>query len=290
MKKVLITGASGFLGGYLLKQAPPETSILAQGHTHPVTVSASNIRKIQLDLTKADWQLLLDFHPDVIVYTAAMASLAGCQQNPGRARQVNLEATQKLVEIARKNEARFIFTSTDIVFDGEKGNYSEKDPANPINVYGKTKAAAENHILQMYNNAVVIRTSLLYGISLGGQPTFTQKAIERLQKGERVNAFTDEIRNPLPVGMLAQAIWELVEHDFTGLLHIGGSEKISRYNMALKICRYFGLPQALINPVSSEKSGGYVPRPKNCSLNISLAQNVLKTILVDFETGLSLAF
>lgn len=290
MKKILITGASGFLGGYLLKQAPPETSILAQGHTHPVTVSASNISKIQLDLTKTDWQPLQDFHPDAIVHTAAMASLAGCQQNPKRARQVNLEATQRLLELARENRARFIFTSTDIVFDGVKGNYSEEDPANPINVYGKTKAAAESHILQTYDHAVVIRTSLLYGIALGGKPTFTQQAVESLREGERVNAFTDEIRNPLPVAMLAQAIWELVENDFSGLLHIGGSEKISRYRMALKICQHFSLPEKLINPVSSEEAGGNAPRPKNCSLNISLAQMILKTELVDLETGLSLAF
>jgi len=269
---------------------PSNVKILAQFNTQPFSETISNAQIIQLDLINPDWKEILDYNPDVIIHTAAMTSVDECEKNQGLARNINFEGTKRLLEIAEKNNSRFIFTSTDMVFDGEKGNYSESDPANPLNFYGKTKTMAENYILQNYQNSVVLRTSLLYGIAYNCKPSFTQKTLEDLRSGKKIFAFTDQIRNPLPVSSLARAIWELVVLDFTGMLHIGGGQNFSRYDMAVKLCRQFNLSEKLIVPILSNTDSNMVLRPKNCSMNISLAKSLLKTDLVDFEMGLGLAF
>jgi len=290
VKKILITGASGFLGRYLLWNAPDSCRILAQYLRHPLDNVASNIRTVRLDLTQKDWSAFINFKPDIIIHTAAIATLDICQQNQQQAREVNVDATKRLVELASKNAARFIFTSTDIVFDGEKGDYSEGDNPNPINYYGETKVAAENYILENLPISVILRTSLFHGLARGGRKSFTEVMLESLRKGKKVSTFIDEIRNPLPVGTLAKAIWELVEGEYAGVLHIGGADALSRYEMAIQLCDEFNLPKKYIVPVRAEELNISTPRPKNCSLNISFAKQLLQTELSAFKKGLTEAF
>ncbi len=192
--------------------------------------------------------------------------------------------------IAQKNNSCVIFTSSDTVFDGKQGNYSETDAPNPLNVYAETKIKSEQYILENLDSAVIIRPALFYGLSLNGNPSFTQVMLENLKAGKQIYLFTDQFRTPLPVGQLAQAIWELVDSDFSGILHIGGSERISRYDMGKILCQQFNLPLDLIVPIPSHQSSQVAARPRDCSLNISLASNFLKTKLVDCTYGMKLAF
>jgi dTDP-4-dehydrorhamnose reductase len=137
---------------------------------------------------------------------------------------------------------------------------------------------------------VVARLALFYGKALNGTPSFTEVMLKNLRAGKEVNAFTDQYRSPILVSQLAQAIWELVDSDFCGLIHIGGSERISRYNMAKVLCEQFNLSLELVNPALSHEANLIAFRPLDCSLDISLAKSLLKTQLVNFTDGLKLSF
>lgn len=289
-RKILITGASGFLGRYLIKDSPQSTQILAQYFTHPIHSTGEEFQSLELDLTQSSFDKLAEFKPDVIIHTAAQSSIDSCESNPEQVWSINFEATKRLIDFAKEMNSRFIYTSTDIVFDGKKGNYSEKDIPNPVNVYGQTKLESEKYILENLKNSVVARLALFYGKVLNGTPSFTEVMLENLRAGKKVNAFTDQYRSPLLVSQLAQAIWELVNSDFCGLIHIGGSERISRYDMAKILCGQFNLPLELVNPVPSHQANLATPRPLDCSLDISLASSLLKTQLVGYTSGLKLAF
>jgi dTDP-4-dehydrorhamnose reductase len=288
--KILITGASGFLGRHLLKYSPSEARLLAQYLTHPLHSTPGNIQAIRLDLTQPSLDELTKFEPDVIIHSAALSSIDACEQNPERARGINFEATQKLIDLAKQGHSRFIFISTDTVFDGKQGNHSERDIPNPVNVYARTKFESEQFVLENSDNAVVIRPALFYGMSLNGTLSFTQIMLEKLKAGEKVAVFTDQYRTPLPVPQLAQAIWELVNLDYHGVIHIGGKERISRSEMGVRLCQQFDLPLDLLIRVPSHQANQAALRPLDCSLDISLARSLLNTRLPGFAEGLRLAF
>lgn len=289
MKKIFLTGASGFLGGHILRTSPKNTQILAQYRSHYIISSSGAVKEIQMDFTASPWQEVIDFEPDVIIHTAAMAKLDDCETNPSKARAVNDEATRQLVDIAREVDARFIYTSTDQIFDGYHGHYTESDPPNPLNVYGLTKYDPEPYILKTHDNAVVIRCALIYGMSLNGTITFTEKMISNLREGRPVNLFTDEFRSPILVNNLAEVIWELVGNDFHGVINVGGSQKVSRYEMGEIACALMGVPASLLNPVRSSEIEFAAYRPVDCSFNTSFASGILSTPLLDCHEGLSRA-
>ena len=290
MKKIFLTGASGFLGGHILRTSPNNTRILAQYQNHYIVSSSGTIDKIQMDFTTSSWQKVIDFEPDVIIHTAAMAKLEDCETNPSKARAVNDEATRQLVDLARQLGARFIYTSTDQIFDGYHGHYTESDLPNPLNVYGLTKYDPEPYILKTHDDAVVIRCALIYGMSLNGSSTFTEKMVNRLREGRPVNLFTDEFRSPILVTNLAEVIWELVNNDFHGAINVGGSQKVSRYEMGEIACAILGVPTKFLNPVRAAEIEFAAYRPVDCSFNTSFASGILTTPLLDCHEGLTRAF
>ncbi len=290
MKKIFLTGASGFLGEHILRISPKNTQILAHYRSHYIISSPGTVKEIQMDFTDSSWQEVIDFEPDVIIHTAAMAKLDDCEAQPFKARAVNDEATRQLVDIARQLGARFIYTSTDQIFDGYHGHYTESDLPNPLNVYGLTKYEPEPYILKTHDDAVVVRCALIYGMSLNGIRTFTENMIANLREGRPVNLFPDEFRSPILVNNLAEVIWELVDNDFHGVINVGGSQKVSRYEMGEIACAILGVPAKLLNPVRASEIEFAAYRPVDCSFNITFASGILRTPLLDCHEGLSKAF
>lgn len=290
MKKIFITGSSGFLGRYVLNFSPRSEQVLAQYRKKPAGLRASHITQCQMDFSSTDLSPVADYRPDVIIHIAAQSSIDDCQLHPERAWQVNYHSTCKLVDLARELNARFIFTSSDVVFDGKRGNYKETDPPSPLNVYAETKVAAETYIRENLSNYVIVRPALIYGASLNGRPSFTEIMYKNLKAGKKVYLFTDQFRNPVLVNNLANAIWELAENDYVGILHVGGGEKVSRFQMGKIMCELFHLPETLLVPITTAEASQVAPRPKDCSLEISLAKKLLRTYLVNCRQGMSLAF
>jgi len=287
-----ITGANGLIGNYLVRTAPqfaPRWRVIglvrdgnrpSPPHAGRDAVSASPIRSGNvrcLDLTdfKAVRRAFQSDSPQLIVHCAAVSTITATQSNPDLARRVNVDVTALLAGVAA--QIPFVFFSTDLVFDGRKGNYVETDAVNPIHLYGETKAAAEQIVLRNPRHTVV-RTSLNGGMSRAGNRGFNEKLLLAWQAGQMVNLFTDEFRCPIFAGETARAVWELANQERTGLFHVVGAEKLSRWQIGQLIAARWPQLNPKITPSSAKNFPG-PPRALDTSLNITKVQNVLSAPL-----------
>ena len=264
MKIAWITGTNGLIGAQLVglgPQAAPAWSV------KPITRANVDLS----DFTAVERQFRAD-QPGLIIHCAAITAVADAQKNPALARHINLDLTALLAGLAV--DIPFVFFSTDIVFDGKKGDYTETDPVNPLHVYGETKAAAEQAVLKNPRH-LVIRTSINGGSTPSGNRAFNEQLRHSLQNaGEGMKLFTDEYRCPIPAVETARATWDLVGKNCTGLYHVAGAQKLSRWEIGqLLVQRWPGL-EGRIQPGSARDFPG-PPRALDTSLNIAKVQGVL---------------
>ena len=254
---VWITGANGLIGNYLVQTAPrfaPRWRVRA--------LTRDQFDLLDFDAVRREYQ---NDQPQLVIHCAAVSTVAAAQSNPDLARRVNVDATALLAGLAADNP--FIFFSTDLVFDGRKGNYAEADAANPLHIYGETKAAAEQIVLRNPRH-MVVRTSLNGGTSRAGNRGFNEDLRLAWQTGRMMNLFTDEFRCPIFAGETVRAVWELANQGRTGLYHVAGGEKLSRW------------PQ--LNPKITPSLAANFPGPPRAldtSLNIAKVQGVLSAPL-----------
>ena len=228
MKRLFITGGSGFVGGHLLSQAQHEWDVFTTFHSRPLSFPGVAYLKLDLAMEKQIQNIVEKVQPDVIIHAAAWSDLDGCEKDPERAFHINATATEILGELSSRMSCRMIYISTDMVFNGEKGDYIESDETRPISVYGKTKLAGEKFVKSVCSNYVVARSALIYGSPVTGSNSFSERILARVQKGEKISLFTDQFRTPVLVQNLAQALLELAGHTFVGTLHLGGATKVNR--------------------------------------------------------------
>ncbi len=267
--RLLITGASGHLGGYLLRQ-------LSQAGTPPIAWSGSRRTPLfevplePVDLAEPDLVAVAfrRARPDAVIHAAALSSVAECYQKPERARQVNVAGTTQLAELAAEAGCRLVFVSTDLVFDGERGGYREEDAPAPLSIYGRTKAAAEQAVLAT-PRGLVARVSLLFGPSLTGRPSFFDQQLTALRQRQPLRLFEDEWRTPLSLVTAAQALVELAAADCTGILHVGGPERMSRLEMGQRLAASLGADESVLVPTRREQNPAPEPRPRDASLDSS---------------------
>lgn len=220
--------------------------------------------------------------PQLIIHCAALSRSPDCQAKPDLARQVNVETTKLLCELAA--EIPLVFFSTDLVFDGRSGGYREESAVRPLSVYGETKVAAEAIVLANARH-LVIRTSLNAGQSPTGDRAFNEQMFLACQRGERLRLFTDEFRSPIPAVVTARATWELVNQRATGLYHVAGSEALSRFEMGRLIAARWSKLKPVLEPASCREFQN-PPRPPDTTLNCQKAQNVLSFRLPAFSDWL----
>lgn len=270
-----ITGAAGLIGNQLVQLAPA----LAPGfRIRPIT-------RNDLDLTNhaAVAAAFAAEQPALIIHCAAMSKSPACQANPALARAINTDATQHLAKLAQ--DRAFVFFSTDLVFDGRQGNYSETDAPHPLSIYAETKDAAENAVLQNSHH-LVIRTSINYGHSPTGDRSFNEEMAAAWRAGRALNLFTDEFRSPIPAEATARAMWELVQHNAHGIYHVAGAEKLSRHRIGELVATKYAALQPKIVPGSLRDYQG-APRSPDTSLNSAKAQALLSFPLPRFSEWLA---
>ncbi len=268
MKTAWITGANGLIGNYLVQTAP---KLAPRWRGRALTRVDFDL----LDFTAVRREFQKD-KPQIIIHCAAITVVGEAQKNPDLARRLNVEVTQRLAELAA--EIPLVFFSTDLVFDGRKGNYSETDAVNPLHVYGETKVAAEEIVLKNPRH-LVVRTSINGGISLSGNRAFNEQLRRSLQQaGQGMKLFTDEFRCPIPAVETARAVWELVNQNCTGLYHVAGAEKLSRLQIGELLVKRWPEVTAKIESGSAKDFPGPV-RALDTSLDISKAQKVLSAPL-----------
>jgi dTDP-4-dehydrorhamnose reductase len=284
--KILITGASGFLGGYLAQAGQGKGELFGTYWEHPAAVP--NIELHRLDLTNlvAVAQFVRKIQPQIIIHSAALANLDTCEAQKDWAWRTNVDAARMIAAVGRELGSRLIHVSTDMVFDGKKGNYEENDPLEPISYYGYSKRAAEEAVLRAYPEALVVRVALLYGFPAAGGNSFSAEIFHSLRAGQRVKVFADQFRTPIWAGNAAAAIMELAENGRRGVLHLAGSERISRAEFARELAQQIGAEVNLLEKVSMNEVKWLVPRPQDVSLNTTRARQILQTPLLDCQTGI----
>jgi dTDP-4-dehydrorhamnose reductase len=264
---VWITGANGLIGNYLVETAP---KFAPRWRMRALTREQFDL----LDFKTVEREFKKD-QPQIIIHCAAISTVADAQKNPTLARRVNIEATQFLAELAL--EIQFVFFSTDLIFDGRKGNYAETDTPNPLHFYGETKVAAEKIILGNPKH-LIIRTSINGGISKTGNRGFNEQFKTSLQGSRGMTLFTDEFRCPIPAVETARVVWELVGKNDAGIFHVAGAEKLSRWQIGeLLVKRWPEITTKIQSGSAKDFSGP--PRALDASLNISKVQKILSAPL-----------
>jgi dTDP-4-dehydrorhamnose reductase len=281
VKKVLVVGANGLLGQKI-------TELLLRGSMYEVLVTSvepAPLRPLQsaeyrrLDITsRKDVRAAIgELAPDVIVNAAAMTNVDACEHDRELAWKINVEGLENLAEAARKSGSRIIHISTDYVFDGKSGPYSENDRPEPLNYYGKTKLASENVLRTSDVPSLIVRTIVLYGYMPGTRPNFALWLVDSLEKNLPVRVVDDQTGNPTLVDDLAYGIMAGIDLGRTGFYHIAGRDIVSRYEFARQLARVFGLNEALITPVKTASLSQPAPRP---------LQSGLITLKAEIELGI----
>jgi len=273
--RAIITGAAGLIGQYLVKTA----SRWAPGW------DVLGLSRAELDLTERS-NLETRIHalkPNLLIHCAALSRTKDCEQDPEQARRINVEATAHLARLSQ--DIPFIFLSSGEVFNGRTGWYGETDEPNPINVYGQTKLEAEQAVLQNPGHTVV-RIVLTAGMSESGDRSFVEDMCRAAKAGKDVTLYADEFRCPLPAGVIARAVWELVDRRQTGLYHLGGSERLSRWEIGEALLPwYLELKGHLVRGSAHNHVGS--PRPADLSLRCDKIQRLLSFRIPGFREWLA---
>ena len=264
MTRILVTGGSSYLGQHLVPLAVDRYDCL---YTYFSSDPLGLGEGTPLDVRdgKSVRQLIEEFRPEVIIHTA------GSNRSPDM-EEVIVRGANNVTTAAKRLGARLIHISSDVIFDGTQGPYSEHDPPCPVHEYGRSKAAAES-IASRQDDHVIVRTSLIYGLGL--MDLSTKWIISTLESGEPVTLYTDQVRNPVWAESLSEASLELAASSFRGIINIAGRQVQSRAELGLKLLDWWGFEDRELL-----KTGESDPRwPRDCRLDLSLADKTLNTPL-----------
>lgn len=285
--RILVTGASGLLGSKLVEILLRKGYAVYAGYNEnkpkaglPIKLDVSN----EVDVERA-FEIS---RPEVVVHAAALTDVDACELKKELAWSINVVGTRNIVKLSKKYSAFLIYISTDYVFKGDKGMYSESDPTEPVNYYGYTKLMGEEEV-RLLEEHCIARTSVIYGsIPAAGKVNFALLVVDKLRKGEKVRALTDQWNSPTLNVNLAEMIVEIVERRLLGTFHLAGATRISRYDFARLIARKFNLDERLIQPITSNEISWIAQRPRDSSLNVEKASRTLKIKPLDIHRSLEI--
>lgn len=248
------------------------------------------VRFLQMDITSPDQvkAAFEQFKPDVVIHSAAMTQVDVCETNPDRCDEVNIVGTRLVARAAEASGARFIFLSSDFVFDGTDGPYAEDAQPNPVSTYGWSKLQGEYITRSLRVPWAIVRTILVYGITpvmnRGNLVTWVRDSL--IQK-KAVNVVDDQFRMPTLVDDLADGIIRIIERNKSGIFHLSGPEMTSVHGFALKTASFFNLDDSLITPVKSSSLGQPGQRPPSTGFILEKAREELDFDPRNLDAGLA---
>jgi dTDP-4-dehydrorhamnose reductase len=270
MKKLLVTGASGFLGWNLCQLAKQEWEVYGTYFSHPGEIPGVTLLKFDLRSFDELKRIFQEIQPAGVIHTAAQSSPNFCQTHPEETYPVNVTASCNIAGLCADYSIPCVFTSTDMVFNGLNAPYRETDPVCPVNYYGEQKVRAEEGMLERYPMTAVCRMPLMFGIAPPSATSFIQPFIKILREEKELNLFTDEFRTPASGQSSAQGLL-LALVKVQGRIHLGGKERMSRYDFGRLLVEVLELPATGLKGCRQEDVKMAAPRPPDLSLDSSMA-------------------
>jgi dTDP-4-dehydrorhamnose reductase len=272
-KRILVFGANGMLGQRIIKLFSNNYNIQLLGCSIEDKPVFDDVDYRRIDLTKRDSvkSIMFDFYPDAIINAAAFTNVDKSETEREQAWKLNVKGVEYLSEFCRVIDAKLIHISSDYIFDGKNGPYSELDKPNPLGYYGRTKLASENALKISGALYTILRTNVLYGAA-DSRPDFVRWVINSVRSGNQIKIVVDQINNPTFIDDLVQAISKVIEFNKYGIFNIGGIEFLSRFEFTNIIADYFNLDKGLIKPITTQELKQPAPRPLKSGLITLKAQ------------------
>ncbi|AMM51610.1 dTDP-4-dehydrorhamnose reductase [Rufibacter sp. DG15C] len=281
MKTILITGSNGLLGQKLVDLLHTEASVKIIASSRGQNKLAEiypQVAFVAMDVTNAEQveEVISDTQPTHIIHTAAMTNVDDCESQRDECWKQNVDAVENLVKASERHGVHLIHVSTDFIFDGENGPYSEEAEGNPVNFYGETKLAAEELVKQAACKWAILRTVLVFGIVHDyGRSNIVLWVKGSLEQGKQIKVVNDQLRTPTLAEDLAQGCWLAAKHDAQGIFNISGEELLTPHQMALQVADYFNLDKSLIEEVDGTLFTQPAKRPPRTGFDITKAKTQL---------------
>lgn len=294
--KILVTGANGLLGQTLIKQLIEkkyEVVATGRGPSRLIMAALEGFFYKEVDITDgpAIEALILEEKPSIIVHAAAMTNVDQCELNKQDCYNINVTATRFIIDAAKAINARFIYVSTDFIFDGNNGPYKEEDEPAPVNYYGSTKLVAEKAVMESGLDWAIARTILVYGVAdASGRTNIVSWVKQSLESLSKIRMVADQWRTPTFVYDLAAGIILIIEKHAKGIYHLSGEQRMTPYEMAIETAKFFGLDESLIEKSSSPEIKQPAVRPPKTGFNIEKAKKELGYKPMSFQEGLKAIF
>jgi dTDP-4-dehydrorhamnose reductase len=262
--RLLVTGVYGSLAHHLLPLASDRWEIIGAARQNPVPLGIAT-EYLDLACPETIQPFFEKIIPDACIHLAAMSRPADCHADPEGSHCVNVDASSEIARLCSEKHIPMVFSSTDMVFDGQRGNYTEEDVPTPLNIYGTQKYLAEKVIAAIYPEAVICRLPLMIGPSGPSGANFYDFIISQFSEGKSVDLFNDEFRSSLSLQQGASAmLWAIDQRG--GVYHCGGPEKFSRAQTGLMIAELMGLSYELVHSMPAPQDLAE-PRPKDVSMD-----------------------
>ena len=288
MKKLLILGVSGLLGSNLaLEAAERDHELLGLSRSQALPGASFPVQQLDLEQAGAARKLLEGSQPDAVLNCTALASLEACERDPQRAQRLNVQLPRELARACRDMGITLQQISTDAVFDGQRGNYAESDPVNPLSVYASTKWEGEEAVRSEYPQASIARVNF-FGWSLSAERSLAEFFYNNLVAGQKMKGLVDRFFNPLHVTHLAQLLLQMLERGLSGTYHVASPLSMSKYEFGVAIAQRFGLDEGLIAEAKSADLGYEAARSPNLTISVHKLTQALDRELPDVHAGIDL--
>ena len=270
--KFLVTGSAGLVGQQVVKDLSKSNQVFSCYNESKPEYGDS----VKMDLKNYEMisSVLTEIKPDVVIHLGAMTGVDLCEKEKTSASEINTKATEIIAKECSKLNSFLVYVSTDYVFDGNFGMYKEDDVANPLGFYGKSKLEGEKAVQNFSTNWCIARTSTPFGLH-PTKKSFPMWVIENLQKQKQIDVLIDQFTSPTYIPNLSRMLIEISERRITGIIHVAGASKISRYQMASMVSDKLNLDSTLLKQISMNKMKWVAQRPKDSSLDVSRASSIL---------------
>jgi dTDP-4-dehydrorhamnose reductase len=293
--RLLVIGGGGQLGTKIVEQARDRFEVYATYLTRKPLLNQSNMFQIDKTNREEVSTILRKIKPQIVIDTAALHNVDYCETHRNEAKLANLEGTKYVAKACNDQNARIIFISTDYVFDGVRGSYTEDDETKPINYYGTTKLEGERAVAQICSNHIVARPSVIYGYvpstqreSSSGKPlNFAMWLAQKLKNNEPAKIVNDQYSSPTLADNLGETLLGLAESEETGVYHTAGKTRLNRYEFAVRIAQKLDFDEKLIAPIETSQLKQLARRPMDSSLKVEKIENDLRMRMLTIDEALN---